>query len=57
MSAQTDKAKLHFNMKLLGNILYEILISLQDNYLELADDKFKIGNWRNLTYKFDIHAS
>lgn len=30
---------------------------MQDNLLELADEKFKIGNWRGLTSKFDIRVS
>jgi hypothetical protein len=33
------------------------MIDMQDNLLDLADEKFKIGNWRGLTSKFDIRVS
>lgn len=44
-------------MKLLGNIFYELLISLQDKYLEMADSRFNVGNWRNLAMKFSIKTA
>ena len=52
-----DRSKLFLAVKLFGNIFYEIMINMQDDLLEHADDRFQIGNWRGFIYKFDIRVS
>jgi len=47
------------NLKLVGNILYELFIELQDELLERAPQIFSVGNWDTLknTFKFKIAES
>lgn len=47
------------NLKLIGNILYELFIEIQDEILERPPAIYTIGNWNNLknTFKFKIAES
>lgn len=35
------------NIKIIANILYELMIDIQDNFLEKAPANYTIGNWKH----------
>lgn len=35
------------NIKIIGNILYELMIDIQDDFLEKAPPLYSIGNWKH----------
>lgn len=45
---------IYSNVRLIGNILYEIFIDIQDEFLEKAPLTYKVGNWLQLKKKFNF---
>jgi hypothetical protein len=45
ISYKFDKKLVYGNVKLIGNIIYELLIDIQDNLLETSPLIYKVGNW------------
>lgn len=45
---------IYSNVRLIGNILYEIFIDIQDELLEKAPLSYKVGNWLQLKNKFNF---
>lgn len=44
-------------MKLVGNILYELMIDIQDNLLEKAPVIYTVGNWTKLRNRFNFKVA
>jgi len=49
-----DRSTLFINVKLIGNILYELLRKIQEEVLAKCDKTYKIGNWKHLIHKFRL---
>lgn len=47
------------NVKLVGNILYELFLDIQDEMLNKAPHIYTVGNWTTLknTFKFKVAES
>lgn len=45
---------IYSNVRLIGNILYEMFIDIQDELLEKAPLSYKVGNWLQLKNKFNF---
>jgi hypothetical protein len=50
----SDPNKLFINIKLIANIIYELLIEIQDNLLQKCGENYRIGNWKDLKGNFNI---
>lgn len=45
------------NIILIGNILYELFIDLQDEYLEQSPAVYTVGNWTTLQHRFNFKVA
>lgn len=54
LTAYLDVAIIHSNIRLVANILYEVLVDLQDELLEKAPSLYTIGNWEKLQHRFNF---
>lgn len=45
------------NLKLIGNILYELFIDIQDELLNRPPSVYTVGNWNTLKHKFKLKIS
>lgn len=52
-----DRTIIFSNMKLVGNILYELMIDIQDNLLEKAPVIYTVGNWTKLRNRFNFKVA
>jgi hypothetical protein len=41
-------------IQLIGNVLYELFIDIQDDLMERASPIYKVGNWGELQHRFDF---
>jgi hypothetical protein len=54
LTAYYDASIIHSNIRLIANILYEVLVDLQDELLEKAPSLYTIGNWEKLQHRFNF---
>lgn len=45
------------NIRMIATIIYELLIDIQDNFLEKADGVYTIGNWKKTKFKMTTAQS
>lgn len=45
------------NIILIGNILYELFIDLQDEYLEQSPSVYTVGNWVTLQHRVNFKVA
>jgi hypothetical protein len=48
---------LYSNIRLVGNIIYELLIQIQDEMFERCPALYHVGNWKLTQNKFDFKIS
>jgi hypothetical protein len=46
-SYSSNQTLIHKNLRLVANILYELLIDIQDDFLERAPPLYTVGNWKH----------
>jgi hypothetical protein len=57
VASSVNPSIIYSNLRLIGNILYELFIDVQDQYLEKAPILYKIGNWLQLKKRFNFKIS
>ena len=52
-----DRKIIFSNLKLIGNIIYEIMIDVQDDLLEKAPDFYVVNNWEQYKTRFNLQTA
>ena len=56
-SILSNRANFLANLNIIGNVCYEIGISVQDDYLDSCSELFVVNNWKKLEHKWEVHLA
>ena len=54
MLALKSSGTVFTTVQLVGNVLYELFIDIQDDLMEQASPVYRVGNWGKLKHRFDF---
>jgi len=57
VSRSTNPQIIYSNIRLIGTIIYEVLIQIQDEMFERCPPLYHVGNWKITQNKFDFKIS